>query len=41
MNQKQTGDYNSYEDTETSAIEEKKKRLRYESIRIEESKKEI
>lgn len=29
-----------YEETETTAVEEKRKRLHYESIRIEESRKE-
>lgn len=30
-----------FEESEMNAIEEKKKRLHYESIRIEETKKEI
>lgn len=30
-----------FEDTEMNAIEEKRKRLHYESIRIEETKKEM
>jgi len=31
----------SFDESETNAIEEKKRRLHYESIRIEEIKKEV
>ena len=37
---KQAEEMEQFEDTELNAIEEKKKRLHYESIRIEEIRKE-
>ena len=38
---RQTMEKKQYEDTETVAIEEKKKRLHYESIRISEERKSL
>jgi len=38
---KQNEDMQQFEETETTAIEDKRKRLHYESIRIEEIKKEV
>ena len=38
---KQEEEMAQFEDTEVSAIEEKKKRLHFECIRIEETKKEL
>ena len=38
---KQLEDLQSFEDTEQTAIQDKRKRLHYESIRIEEIKKEL
>lgn len=40
MMQKQQEEMDQFEETELNAIEEKKKRLHYESIRIEEIRKE-
>ena len=38
---KQHDDLSQFEEAETTAIEDKRKRLHYESIRIEEIKKEV
>ena len=41
IKEKQNEEMVQFEETELNAIEEKRKRLHYESIRIEEIKKEI
>lgn len=41
LREKQNEEMSQFEESEMNAIEEKRKRLHYESIRIEEIKKEI
>lgn len=41
LKDRQVDEMGMFEDTEMNAIEEKRKRLHYESIRIEETKKEM
>jgi predicted nuclease with TOPRIM domain len=41
LKEKQTLDMKYFEESEMNAIEEKQKRLHYESIRLEETKKDL